>query len=207
MMSADRKPWTLEKDRTALLIIDMQNAFTEPGGSLEVPMAREVIPNIKRLAERCRMFGMPVIYTVSAHYVDDVLVSPLELAYQPHLDGRLIRPGSHGDEICSELSPEASDFVVRKYRFDAFYGTNLETLLRTLRYPAAIDTLIITGTVTNICCESTARSAFMRDFKVAFLADATGGLDDQSQQATLNILGRCFARIMTVDEVLTELES
>lgn len=206
-MEATCRPWTVRPDRAALLIIDMQNAFVEKGGSLEIPMARQCVPRIKKLLNACRSLAVPVIYTVSAHYIGDVMVSPLELAYQPQLRDKFIVPGSHVDQVFAELAPQPGDHIVRKYRFDAFYNTNLETLLHTLKYPDCIDTLIITGTVTNICCESTARSAYMRDYKVAFTSDATGGLDRESHEATLRIMGRCFARVMQVDEIIAEMQS
>ena len=199
-------PWRIMRDKTALLVIDMQNAFVEEGGPLEVPMARACVPAIQKLLAACRQLGIPVIYTVSSHYVDGVLVSPLELAYQPELKARLIKPGTHAYEIYASLAPRPGDFVLQKHRFDAFYNTNLDTLLHTMRFPTVIDTVIITGTVTSICCESTARSAFMRDYKVAFASDGTGGLDADSHNATLRILGRCFARVMTVDEIIGELK-
>lgn len=200
----DVKPWVIRPEKTALLVIDMQNAFVEKNGLLEVPMARKIVPNIRKLLSVSRALDLPVIYTISAHYIDNVMISPLELAYQPELEDKLIVPDSHEDQIYKELAPASGDYVIRKYRFDSFYGTNLETLLNTVRYPERIDTLIITGTVTNICCESTARSAYMRDYKVAFTSDGTGGLDASSHEATLNILGRCFARVMTIEEIIAE---
>ena len=163
------------------------------------------MPNVKKLVGVARSAEVPIIYTKAAHYIDGVMVSPLEAAYQPELENKFIVPGSYDDEICEELKPEESDHVIRKYRFCSFHGTELETLLNTINYPCAIDTLIITGTVTNICCESTARTAFMKDYKVAFTSDGTGGLDQRSQDATLEIMGRCFARVMTVEEIIEEM--
>lgn len=92
-----------------------------------------------------------------------------------------------------------------KHRYDAFYNTRLETVLRNMRGPGVVDTVIIIGTVTNICCESTARSAFMRDFRVAFVGDANGGLDDASHEATLAIIAKVFGRVMTARELVDRL--
>lgn len=199
-------PWPICAEKTAVLVIDMQNAFIEENGSLEVLMARGIVPNIEKLLRTSRTLNIPVIYTKAAHYIDGEMISPLELVYQPELKDKFIVPGSHEDQIYEELAPEKSDYIIRKYRFDAFHGTELETLLHTIRYPYCIDTLIISGTVTNICCESTARSAFMKDYKVVFASDGTGGLDIESHEATLKIMGRCFARVMTIDEIIAELQ-
>ncbi|ESZ43051.1 hypothetical protein X732_08380 [Mesorhizobium sp. L2C066B000] len=82
-----------------------------------------------------------------------------------------------------------------------FHNTQLETVLRNIRGAGRVDTVIIIGTVTSICCESTARSAFMREYKVAFISDANGGLDEASHNATLDIIGKVFGRVMTVAEL------
>jgi ureidoacrylate peracid hydrolase len=105
------------------------------------------------------------------------------------------------------LRPCAGEIVIRKHRYDAFYNTRLESVLRNIRGPGVADTLIIIGTVTSICCESTARSAFMRDFKVVFVSDANGGLDQASHDATLGIIGKVFGRVMSTDEVLARIKA
>lgn len=201
----NEKPWVLNREKAALLVIDMQNDFVAEGGVMEVRAAREqALPHIKRLIAACRPLSIPVFYTV--HVLrDDFDVSPLETAYNPKLRTAGMRAGTPGIEVYPEIAPEPGDIVIEKHRYDAFHGTNLETLLRNIRGPHVVDTVIITGTVTNICCESTARTAFMRDFKVAFVSDACGGLDDASHQATLNIIGLAFGRVMTTDEVIAEL--
>ncbi|MES0190119.1 cysteine hydrolase [Mesorhizobium sp. C264A] len=110
--------------------------------------------------------------------------------------------GRHaGAEIVAALAPLPGDVVIKKHRYDAFHNTQLETVLRNIRGAGRVDTVIIIGTVTSICCESTARSAFMRDYKVAFISDANGGLDEASHNATLDIIGKVFGRVMTVAEL------
>src|SRR6185437_13315226 len=97
--------------------------------------------------------------------------------------------------------PLPGEVIITKHRYDAFYNTQLETIINNIRGMNEVDTVIIIGTVTNICCESTARSAFMRDYKVAFISDANGGLDEMSHNATLSIIGKVFGRVMTVAEL------
>ena len=203
-MSEVSFPWSIACDRAALLVIDMQNDFVREGAPMAVPMARERIPIMRRLVEHCRGCGVPVIYTRHVLY-DQFQVSPLEVAYQPWLAHDGMRASSQGVEIIEELAPALGEVVVSKHRYDGFYNTQLETVLRNIRGPGVVDTLVIIGTVTNICCESTARSAFMRDFKVAFVADANGGLDSASHDASLATIGRVFGRVLTTEEVIEAL--
>jgi ureidoacrylate peracid hydrolase len=132
-------------------------------------------------------------------------VSPLETTYQPKLREVGMRDGTHGVEIVDELKPEPGEVVIRKHRYDAFHNTQLGTVLPALRGPHEVDTLIIMGTLTEVCCESTARSAFMRDYRVAFLADATGALSGAAQEATLRTIGMFFGRVLTSAELFAEL--
>ncbi|MDO6962522.1 isochorismatase family protein [Rhizobium alvei] len=197
-------PWEFRPERAALIVVDMQRDFVDAGAIMEVPMARAMVPTMARLITACRAASVPVLYT--RHILsDDFDISPLEVAYQPHLKSSGMREGSRGIEIVDELKPQPGDIIIDKHRYDAFYNTRLETVLRTIRGPGIVDTVIIIGTVTNICCESTARSAFMRDFKVVFVSDANGGLDEASQMATLSIIGKVFGRVLDTDAVIASL--
>ncbi|WP_106475499.1 isochorismatase family protein [Phytohalomonas tamaricis] len=197
-------PWSIVAERSALLVIDMQNDFVREGAPMAVPMARERIPAMQRLVESCRYQAIPVLYTQQVLY-DAFQVSPLEVAYQPHLKQAGMRAGSEGIAIIEELAPAVDEVVITKHRYDAFYNTQLETILRNIRGPGVVDTLFIVGTVTNICCESTARSAFMRDFKVVFVSDANGGLDHASHEATLASIGSVFGRVLSTDALIDAL--
>lgn len=200
---ASEAPWRLDKSRAALLVIDMQRDFVEAGAIMEVPMARARIPEMRRILDRCRADGVPVFFT--RHVLSDRFdISPLETTYIPRLKTAGMREGTSGAEVIAELAPLPGETVIAKHRYDAFYNTQLDTALRNVRGPGVVDTVIVIGTVTNICCESTARSAFMRDYKVAFISDANGGLDQASHDATLDIIGKVFGRVMTTDELLAE---
>ena len=195
------KKWSLDINKTALLVVDMQRDFVEEGAIMEVPMARSRIPAMQALVEKSRSHAIPVIYTQHL-LLDSHDISPLEVTYQPWLKSAGMREGHPGSEIVPELAPKPDEIVIRKHRYDAFYNTRLETVIRNIGRRGSIDTLIITGTVTSVCCESTARSAFMRDFKVLFVSDATGGFDSQSQEATLESIRRVFGYVVGTDEVL-----
>ncbi|QVQ51791.1 cysteine hydrolase [Spiractinospora alimapuensis] len=207
--------WTVRPQRTALLVIDMQNDFVLPGAPMEVPAARETIPPQQRMLSVCRELGISVIYTQHVLY-DGFDVSPLETAYNPLLKRVGMRAGTPGVDIVDALAPRDGEVVMPKHRYDAFHNTPLETLLSTVAGPGpagadapgtatgTVDTVAIIGTVTEVCCESTARSAFMRDYKVAFLSDATGSLAPDAQRATERSIGTFFGRVLTVDEFSAE---
>jgi ureidoacrylate peracid hydrolase len=125
----------------------------------------------------------------------------------------MIIAGTKNVEIYEGLKPHPGDLVVAKPRYSAFYGTDLEAILRSKN----IDTLIISGTVTNVCCDSTARDAFSRDYKVIFLSDGNAARDlpgrgfgpvsaEEVQRVTLTILANNFAQVSSIDQVITEIE-
>lgn len=188
--------WPIIPSRSLLLVIDMQNDFVRPGAVMEVEAARARLPAMQAVLENCRQHGVPVAYTRHILY-DDFNISPIETQMHPQLVAHGLRAGTPGSEIVTELAPRTGEAIIVKHRYDAFYNTNLETLIRTIRGDTTIDTLIIIGTVTSVCCESTARSAFMRDFKVALIGDATGGFDDASQQATQHAIEAAFGQVVS----------
>ncbi|HHU76102.1 MAG TPA: cysteine hydrolase [Firmicutes bacterium] len=200
----EKIPWRIDRRRCALLVIDMQNDFVEPGGVLEVPMARKFVPNIKRILDCCRNIDVPVIFTQHT-LTEGYHISPLEAAYNPVLFEQGMREGSHGVAIYDDLAPINGETVIKKHRYDSFHNTQLESILRSRKGYGVIDTVIITGTVTNICCDSTARGAYMRDFKVVMVSDSCGGLDEQSQRATLEIIGSVFGRVMDTEGIINAL--
>lgn len=198
-------PWRIDAARSAVLVIDMQRDFVEEGRPMEVPAARDAISNIQRVAEAARAQGTPVVYTRHV-LLDGFDVSPLETAYNPRLLQAGMREGSDGVEIVDQLAPRPGEIVIRKHRYDAFHNTRLDSVLRSVSGLNGVDTVIITGTLTEVCCESTARSAFMRDYRVAFASDATGALLPGAQQATEAAIGTFFGRVLSTDEIVAELE-
>jgi nicotinamidase-related amidase len=110
------------------------------------------------------------------------------------------------------VKPHSGDLIVAKPRYSAFHGTNLEAILRS----KGIDTVIVGGTVTNVCCDSTTRDAFSRDYKVIFLSDGTATRDlpdlgfepvapDEIQRVVLNVLAMSFAQVSAMDQVVGEI--
>jgi ureidoacrylate peracid hydrolase len=185
------------------MVIDMQNDFVLDGAVMQVKEAKSQLPKIKKLIGKCRELGVPVIYTIQE---TDAVFCPLEVAAIPRLKDAGMRKGSGGQQIVDELAPLPDDIVIRKRRFSAFYQTDLEIILRNIRGSVnTVDTIIISGTVTNICCESTARDAFFRDYKVVFGTDICSANTKESHNATLANM-EIFGRNMDCETIIKALE-
>src|SRR5215208_1769825 len=153
----------VDPSRTALIVVDMQNDFVKEGGTLVVPDAKGTIPRINSLLTLARESGMKVVFTQDTHTEDD----PEWDIWPEH-----VREGSWGWRIVDELEPRQDELVIRKVRYDAFYGTHLDHFLRLW----GMDTLIVCGTVANICVHYTAASAALRCYDVIIPKDATSAL-------------------------------
>lgn len=169
---------------TALVVVDMQNDFVDARGSLSVADARKTVPAIARLRDLASTHGMLVVYTQDWHGADD----PEFALWGPHAVG-----GTWGAEIVPELAPSAQDLVIRKLRYDGFYGTPLEHELARRR----IETLIVTGTVSNICVLHTAGSAALRWLRVIVPVDAVSALAEFDQQAALRQIAFLYHGTLT----------
>jgi nicotinamidase-related amidase len=173
--------------KTAVIVVDMQNDFVKEGGSLVVPDAEATIPKIQGLLDLARGSGMKVVFTQDTHTDGD----PEWDIWPEH-----VREGSWGWEIVEELAPREDELVIRKVRYDAFYGTHLDHYLRVW----GADTLIICGTVANICVHYTAASAALRWFEVVIPRDATSALDPFDLEASLRQTSFLFAGKITESE-------
>jgi nicotinamidase-related amidase len=174
----------VDPERSALLIVDMQNDFVREGGSLRVPDAEATVPTISALRELARKHAMRVLYSQDTHRDGD----PEWRIWPEHA-----REGSWGWEIVDELAPAPDETVIRKIRYDAFYGTPLEHLLRLWR----VETLVICGTVANICVHYTAASAALRWYDVVIPRDATSALEPFDLESSLRQTAFLFAGRVT----------
>ena len=159
-------------NRTALIVVDMQNDFVKEGGTLVVPDAEGTIPRINSLLSLARESGMKVVFTQDTHTGGD----PEWDIWPEH-----VSEGSWGWQIVDELSPREGELVIRKVRYDAFYGTHLDHFLRLW----GVDTLVLCGTVANICVHYTAASAALRWYAVIVPRDATSALDPFDLESSL----------------------
>lgn len=196
--------------RPALLIVDMQNDFVREGAPMEVPDARRTIPQHQRLIAFFRQAGRPIIYTRYLAGPERTLIwewSP-QLA-PPVLACQRGHVRYYGDvnrtlectDIIDEIYPEPGDYLVDKYGYGAFHSTNLDDTLRSL----AVESLILTGTVTQICVEETGRQAFHHGYKTTMVADAVSSYLPDLHAATLKNFGLKFGWVCGTDEVLQAL--
>ncbi len=175
--------------KTALIVVDMQNDFVKEGGTLVVPDAEATVPTIRGLLDSARESGIKVVFTQDTHNEGD----PEWEIWPEH-----VREGSWGWEIVDELKPLEDEVVIRKVRYDAFYGTHLDHFLRIWD----VDTLIICGTVANICVHYTAASAALRWYGVIIPKDATSALDPFDLEASLRQTSFLFAGRITTSEAI-----
>jgi biuret amidohydrolase len=193
-------------EKMALVNVDMQNCFVE-NSPIAAPDGLTVLERINRLATVCRQHGICVIHTSHVLRPDGSNLGVMAKIGPPITEG-ILNKGAASSELHPGVQVRDTDILLDKPRFGALYGTDLELILR----GRGIDTIIVTGIATNICCETTAREANARDFRVFFLSDgtATFGIDDLSaddiQKATCTTLGRIFAEVLTVEEMINKIQ-
>ncbi len=199
----------LDPARTALVVIDMQTAFCQPGAPAEVPSSRDIVPAINELSAELRKLGSPVIWVVHANthkdghsdwslFFNNVVGDDVRLRTMDAL-----APGKQ--TVWHELTVSDSDHTVIKNRYSALIpgSSQLERLLRSLD----IDTVLIAGTKTNVCCESTARDAMMLDFKVVLLSDCCAALSDDEHRSAMENIFQQFGDVATGPETLRKLRT
>jgi ureidoacrylate peracid hydrolase len=201
---------TFDPARTAHIIIDMQNGFVAPGAVVEIPVAREIVPAINRISQAVRQAGGINIFV--QFVVDEASLAGWSNFYggifTPDFAAAMAKafaPGSHGHQLFEALDVRSDDLKVDKSRFGAFVPGTSD--LAAMLHAREIDTLIITGTATNVCCETTAREAMQRNYRVVLVSDATAAVTDVEHNAALNSLTAIFADVVTTDAVLQALAS
>ncbi|MDQ1535054.1 MAG: hypothetical protein QOF28_2815 [Actinomycetota bacterium] len=179
----------VDPTHSALVVVDMQNDFVHQGGSLLVPDAEATIPAINRLLQFARAHGIRVVYSQDTHRDGD----PEWRICPEHA-----REGTWGWQIVDELAPAQDDVVLRKLRWDAFYGTPLDHLLRLW----GVDTLVICGTIANKGVHYTAASAALRWYEVVIPRDAIPALEPFDLESTLRQTAFAFAGRITTATAL-----
>lgn len=175
---------------SALLVIDMQEYFLRRSSHAFVPSARNIIAPIQWLLRLYRARSRPTVFTYfGVRRGEDDPVG--------RFWGETVRDGSRGSRLIAALPRGNTDLVLRKKTYSAFYGTHLERSLRR----RGVESLLITGVLTNLCCETTARDAFVRGFDVFFAADATAALSNAMHRASLENLAYGFATPLWVRDL------
>jgi len=180
----------LDPSKTAVVVVDMQNDFVKPNGKLYVPTAQATVPAIRKLLEKARDANVPIIYTQDWHFKNDP---------EFRIWGEHCVMNTWGAEIIDELKPMPDDILIRKRRYDAFFGTDLDYVLR---HVVHADTLVIVGTVANICVLHTAGSAALNWYNVVVPIDGISALDEFDYYVALRQVTFLYKGILTkVDSI------
>lgn len=218
-LAAEPEPLTVTVDRTAVVVVDMQNAFASPGGMLDlagidISGAPDAVGNARLVCEAARRAGVPIVYLTIGYPADQSTAggpeSPnprKELALclmreRPELRGKLLTFGTWDFQIVDALTPEPSDVVIVKSRYSGFWGTNLDAVLRSrgVRY------LFFTGIASNVCVESTLRDAYFNEYWPVLVEDATMAAGPpEIQRATVHNVKTFFGWVTTAEDAATAL--
>lgn len=192
----NRHELQLNVPASTLIVVDMQRFFLDESSPTFTCGGVAILPTVKRVVDAFRRAGRPVVFTQHVHHPGDLDSGIMGWWWQ----GRCIE-GSPESEIHPDVAPAPGEKVVVKHRYSAFYNTDLETVLRCLR----VEDVVVTGIMTNLCCESTARDAYYRDYRVFFLADGTGSVDEAMHRASLLNLAFGFAYVTTSQAIVDQL--
>jgi nicotinamidase-related amidase len=198
----------LDPARTALIVVDLQNGFMDDAvGHAVCPMAREIVPNVNRLAAAVRATGGHVVWIKNTFNerskVEWSVLEEMATPARRAMRAAAMSEGTKGHELWPALEVRDGDSIVKKYRFSAFLpgASKLPELLRA----RGIDTVLITGTVTNICCESSARDAMMSNFKTIMVTDANAAMTMEEHRASLLAFYNVFGDVMDTDFLISRL--
>lgn len=197
----------IDPRRTAHLVIDMQNGFVEAGALMEVPMARQVVPNINAVSRALRSHGgMNLFFRFTTTTTSDwsVYFEQFQSADFGKQEVAMFQNGGHLHQIYHALDVQPDDQVMNKSRFSAFTPGSSDAF--NLLKQRGIDTVLISGTLTDCCCEATARDAQQLGFRVIFLADACAALTDAEHNAAVNSLAAWYADIRSTKEAIELLD-
>lgn len=201
----------LDPKKTALVVVDMQSAFVEPGSPAEVPASRGIVGAINGLAAGLRRLGGTVIWVTHANihtnggsdwamFFENFVAADVR---QRTIES--LAPTAPGQKVWRDMRVDPGDVHVVKNRYSALIpgSSNLERVLRSL----GIENLLVAGTKTNVCCEATGRDAMMMDFRVVMVSDCLAALSDDEHRASLETFIQQFGDVMTSEEVVAVLSA
>jgi len=185
------KKLSLPREGTVVMVVDMQNDFVKEDGKLYVgDSVRKIIPNIQRMLTKAREKNVPVVYTQDWHVKDD----PEFKVWPAHCVEETV-----GAEVVQSLKPATGDFVVRKKSYDPWFKTELEELLKRLK----TKTIIVTGTVSNICVLHAVAGATLRGYEPVVLVDCTAAINDVDQEFAFRQMVYLYKGVLTTSELLS----
>jgi ureidoacrylate peracid hydrolase len=215
------EPVKLDIERTALIVVDMQNSFCKKGGmmdffgKLDEVMAKRVIAIDKKVIDACRRTGIKIIYLRMTYGPDLVDAGGPEspnywkqgglvaMRKNPELKGKFLTSGTWDWEIVDELTPKSKDIIINKSRYSGFVNTELDAVLKkhTIKY------IVFIGLFTNVCVESTLRDAFFHEYFPVLVSDACGSTGpDYIQKATVWNVTSVFGWVTTTDSLIQALK-
>lgn len=196
---------SIDPKRTAHVVVDMQNGFMEEGAPVEVPAARGIVDNINHISQAVRAAGGTNVFlrytTADGDTAWQIFLERMGTGADPHRAA--FTPGAHYWQLWPSLNVSDSDLVIEKQRFSGF--TPGTCALHEALQSRGIDTLIVSGTLTNCCCESTVRDAMQLNYKVLMVADANAALTDEEHEAALYSLGWIFADLCDTGDLIVRL--
>jgi ureidoacrylate peracid hydrolase len=215
-ISAKPEPIKIDLHKTAVIVVDMQNAFVSKGGMFDtfgwdISAAAGIIKNNKKIIDAARKAGCKIVYLKMSYEPDysdsggpespnwHKELGLVMMRKNPKYWGKFVTKGTWDEEICKELKPEPGDFIVRKQRYNGFAGTNLDLILKTYN----IKYCVYTGVATNVCVESTLRGGYFLDYWPIIVSDAVNNAGPPiTQQATFWNIEALFGWVTTTDEFL-----
>jgi nicotinamidase-related amidase len=209
-------PMGPELDKSALIIVDMQNDFLHPDGGfghmarqgpdagIDMPFLTGTIPQVKRLADAFRRSGRPVVYVAHRLKPDysDARFPYWRIGLRPGGDSTFIVEGTWGAQILDELEPRAGEHVVVKKGFGGFSNTPLDTILRHM----GVTTCVVAGVTTCVCVSTTVRGGVEHNYRMILVRDAVAEVSRDTHEAELRTMDRLFADVRTTDEVIAILD-
>jgi len=191
-----RRFFPLDLSNSALIVIDMQDFFLDEKSHAYIPTSELIVPNVQALIEIFRAKGLPVVFSKHSHKDGEDLGMMGKWWSDPMMESDpLIK-------ISDKMPVDDADMVIHKNRYSVFHETNLASILR----EKGVEKVVITGVATHLCCESTARAAFMLDFEVYFVIDGTASWDEDMHLASIKTCSDGFSVPVTTKEVMEALE-
>ncbi len=190
-------PWVIDRDKVVLLMMALQNDFVIPSGKLAIPEAHEQIPRIKKMLNECREMNIPVIHVIQ-EFKQGINITPRLFEIIPSLASDGLKEGSKGAKIYSEFSPLPGEPIIQKMVYSGFYMTQLDSAIRSVNR----DTIILCGTVTNVCILATAFEGFFKGFKILVAEDLCSSWNKNLHHASIEIIKSVIGRVMSSENII-----